>query len=230
MNNFKLLLVEDEENFGSVLKNYLELYDFEIDWAKDGNVGYNLALTKDYHLYIFDVMMPYKDGFTLAAEVKKQRPQIPFIFLTAKSMKEDQLRGFKLGADDFITKPFDSELLLYKIKAILGRTTSVQEEKLKETIFELGNFTFDSSKRNLIFDKQKTRLSPKESKLLALLCQHKNNILSREKALLEIWGNNDYFTKRSMDVYIAKLRKHLAPDPTLKIENIHGEGYTLLEA
>jgi len=227
MAKIKLLIVEDEENFGSVLKNYLELHDFQIDWAKDGNSGYDMAMKNNYHLHVFDIMMPFKDGYTLALEVKKQKPKIPFIFLTAKSMKEDHLKGFKIGADDFISKPFDAELLLYKIRAILGRSIEISQEETKAIHYKIGKFTFDSKKRNLALENNQVRLSPKESKLLALLCDHKNDILSREKALIEIWGNNDYFTKRSMDVYIAKLRKHLAQDSTLKIENIHGEGYSL---
>ena len=219
-----ILLVEDEENFGTVMKSYLELHGLEVDWAKDGNQGWNKVMQNDYDLCILDVMMPNKDGFTLASEIKEKKPDLPLIFLTAKSMKADQLKGYKLGAEDYLTKPFDSELLLYKIRVILKRYT--REEKVDE--YTLGNLHFNVHLRRLTCQDYETRLSPKENQLLAMLCEHLNRVTPREKALIEIWKNDDYFTKRSMDVYIAKLRKHIKCEPSLSIENIHGEGYRLV--
>ena len=222
----KLLIVEDEENFGIVLKSYLEMNGYEVDLAKDGNIGWSKAMQHHYDLCILDVMMPYKDGFTLAQEVKEKKPDLPIIFLTAKGMKEDQIRGFKIGAEDYLTKPFDSELLLYKIKIIINRNA---ERQIKQEPLKIGGFSFDPKLRILKNKNGEKRLSPKESQLLAMLCAYKNDITPRGRALTEIWDNDDYFTKRSMDVYIAKIRKHLGSDESLIIENIHGEGYRLLE-
>lgn len=221
----KILLVEDEENFGNVLKSYLEMNGYEVDWAVDGHKGWNLAIQNYYDLCIMDVMMPFKDGFTLAKEIKIKKPELPLVFLTAKNLKEDQLKGFKLGADDYLTKPIDSELLLYKIKAILGR---VQAKKTLPQVLNIGQFRFEVKSRILSLDGDDKKLSPKESQLLGLLSQHQNQVMPRSLALLQIWKNDDYFTKRSMDVYIAKLRKYLVLDPNISLENVHGEGYRLM--
>lgn len=222
----KLLLVEDEKNFASVLKDYLKMNDFEVELCDNGETASQTFCVGKYDLCILDVMMPKKDGFTLAAEIRALDKNIPLLFLTARGMREDMVKGYKLGADDYITKPFDSELLLLKIKAMLGR----HKTEAVETNFlhQVGNFTFNAKIRRLKSQSQpEIKLSPKEAELLNLLCQHKNDVLPREKALKQIWKEDSYFTARSMDVYIVKLRKYLAADPNVEINNLHGNGYSL---
>ena len=222
-----ILLAEDDPNFGVVLRDYLELHDYQVTLCKDGCQGITAFRKGKYDLCILDVMMPEKDGFTLAREIKKLSPAAPLIFLTAKAMNEDMLDGFRIGADDYITKPFDSEVLLYKIKAILNRkngTPAVQQEK---TEYSIGQYTFQTKLRLLQYQGQEQKLSPKEADLLHMLCQHLNDVLPREEALHKIWHEDSYFTARSMDVYIAKLRKYLKQDPAVEIINIHGQGYRL---
>lgn len=228
MNKTKILLVEDDPNFGSVLKNYLELNDYEVKLCPDGSVGYDQFVTGKYDICILDVMMPRKDGFTLAKEIREKDEHIPIIFLTAKTMKDDILKGFNVGADDYITKPFDSEVLLLKLKAILKRSadkTGVPGQKE----FDLGKYHFNYDHRTIAFGTISQKLSPKEADLLRMLCTHKNELLPRQKALREIWGDDNYFNARSMDVFITKLRKYLKDDPNLDIINIHGKGFRLLE-
>lgn len=221
----KILLVEDESNFGAVLKNYLELSNYAVDWAEDGEKGWLCFKREQYDLCLLDIMMPVKDGVTLAREIRSVNKDLPIIFLTAKGEKEDQIRGYKVGADDYITKPFDTELLLLKIQAVLQRQKrSVKEEALE---FELGGYRFVPAKRHLSFGNEQVRLSPKENSLLKALCRYQNDIMPRQLALIEIWKNDDYFATRSMDVYIAKLRKLLRKDASISIENIHGAGYQL---
>ncbi len=227
----KILLVEDDINFGIILRDYLRLNDFDVTLARNGMEGFE-KFKKDYFdLIILDVMMPYKDGFTLAKEIRARNKQVPLIFLTAKTLKEDMVRGYQLGADDYVNKPFDSEVLLYKIKALLNRrATSVEDEKPEEVHFQIGDFKFDSKLRQLFYkDEKPVKLSPKESKLLKMLAVHKNDLMPREKALTKIWQDDNYFTSRSMDVYIAKLRKLLQRDPAVKIVNIHGAGFRLVD-
>jgi DNA-binding response OmpR family regulator len=229
--NYKILLVEDDINFGVILRDYLRLNDFDVTLARNGMEGFE-KFKKDYfNLIILDVMMPYKDGFTLAKEIRARNKQVPLIFLTAKTLKEDMLKGYQIGADDYINKPFDSEVLLYKIKALLNRRIQPVEEKKEEVFnFEIGNFKFDSKLRQLFYkDEAAVKLSPKESKLLKMLAQHKNDLMPREKALTKIWQDDNYFTSRSMDVYIAKLRKLLQRDENVKIINIHGAGFRLVD-
>lgn len=221
-----ILLVEDEANFGAVLKNYLELSRYNVTLADNGEKGLRAFKRSRPDLCILDVMMPEKDGFTLAREIKEIDEDVPLIFLTARNMKEDQLNGFRIGADDYITKPFDTELLLYKIQAVLKRSVVDEEEKIEE--FEFGHFKFNSRLRTLTDPSDSVRLSPKENDLLKCLCDFLNDVMPRNKALLDIWKNDDYFTKRSMDVYIAKLRKRLKSDPNVEIENIHSSGYRLI--
>lgn len=223
-NRLDIFLVEDDENFGSVLKSYLEMNDFNVNWIKDGALATDEFKKKDYNICILDIMLPNVDGFSIAKRIKEINAEIPIIFLTAKTLKEDILEGFKIGADDYITKPFDSEVLLYKIKAIIKRNKLSKDET---NIFRIGKYEFDSELRTLSYNDDLVKLSPKESKLLKLLCLHKNKVLDREKALTQIWGEDDYFTARSMDVYITKLRKYLKNDATLEIENIHGSGFIL---
>ncbi len=220
----KILLVEDEANFGQVLKCYLELADHDVCLATDGDVGYARFKTGSFDLCILDVMMPKRDGFTLAEDIRKLNRSVPIIFLTARGDKEDQIKGYRSGGDDYLTKPFDSEVLLLKIQAILDRnkTSSKTPDKL-----EIGRYTYFPSRRFLSIDESEEKLSPKEGALLEMLCEHVNHVMPRSEALLKIWKNDDYFTTRSMDVYVAKLRKKLSADASVSIENIHGTGYIL---
>jgi len=224
----KILLVEDDPNFGSVLKNYLELNDYDVKLCQDGFSGYDQFATGKYDICILDVMMPRKDGFTLAKEIREKDDHIPIIFLTAKTMKDDMLKGFNVGADDYITKPFDSEVLLLKLKAILKRSTEKNGDP-KQKEFDIGKFHFNYDHRTIGFGTSSQKLSPKEADLLRMLCLHKNELLPRQKALREIWGDDNYFNARSMDVFITKLRKYLKDDSTLDIINIHGKGFRLLD-
>lgn len=226
----KILLVEDDQNFGDVLKSYLEMNDYDVTLATDGEAGYEEFLKGGYDLCIFDVMMPKKDGFTLAREVREKDKNIPIIFLTAKSLKEDVIGGFKIGADDYISKPFNSEELLYRIMAVLKRATREPESNDEEVYFEFGNFAFDYPIRSLIYkpDGSEEKLSPKEAHLLRLFCLNKNQVLERSEALKKIWGEDNYFTARSMDVFITKLRKYLSKDESIELVNIHGNGFRLM--
>ena len=229
----KILLVEDDQNFGDVLRSYLEMNDFTITLATDGEAGLMEYKKDKYDLCILDVMMPKKDGFTLGKEIREIDSSAPIIFLTAKALKEDVIEGFKIGADDYITKPFNSEELLYRVQAVLKRSQKAinPREELKE--FEFGKFHFNYPLRILTYfdndTKDKAKLSPKESHLLRLFCIHKNEVLTRSKALTEIWEEDNYFTARSMDVFVTKLRKYISRDENLEIVNIHGNGFRLLD-
>jgi DNA-binding response OmpR family regulator len=222
----KILLVEDDLNLGYVLVDFLEMEGFEVKLARDGVAGYKTFQGGKFDLCIFDVMMPQKDGFTLAQQVRKLNTEIPIIFLTAKFLKEDKLQGFKIGADDYITKPFDEEELLARINAILKR---IPTEKNEDRVFKIGNYTFDYQNQTLSINGNTRRLTAKENEILRLLSINKNQILKRQDALYAIWGNNDYFNGRSFDVFITKLRKYLKEDPNLQIENIHTIGFILSE-
>ncbi len=230
----KILLVEDDQNFGDVLRSYLEMHDYNVTLATDGEAGYHAFLKDEFDLCIFDVMMPKKDGFTLGREVREKNKEVPMIFLTAKALKEDVLEGFKIGADDYITKPFNSEELLYRVQAILKRSqkSSNPMEEVKE--FEIGNYHFNYPLRILTYigendEKHKDKLSPKEAHLLRMFCMYKNDVLPRSEALTKIWGEDNYFTARSMDVFVTKLRKYLSKDNQLEIVNIHGNGFRLID-
>lgn len=220
----KILLVEDDPNFGTILKSYLELNDFEVMLKSDGKQGLSAFRSYRFDICILDVMMPEMDGFTLAREIKKLNDKIPLIFLTAKTLKSDVIEGFRTGADDYLTKPFDSELLLYKIKAILKRNQP--DEEMPER-YLIGSLNFDFPLRQLKKGDEVIHLSPKEAHLLKMLCDAKNGILLRKDALEKIWETDNYFTTRSMDVFIARLRKYLKSDPALEIINIHGNGFRL---
>jgi len=224
----KLLLVEDDPNFGSIMKSYLELNDYEVVLKTDGKQGLSAFKSDKFELCILDVMMPEMDGFTLAREIKKSDSNIPFIFLTAKTLKEDMLEGFKTGADDYITKPFDSEVLLYKLKAILKRRSQADENESDLHEFQIGNLHFNFQLRILSHGKEMQQLSPKEARLLKMLCTAKDGILLRKDALVKIWGADNYFNGRSMDVFIARLRKYLKMDPSIEIVNIHGNGFRFI--
>jgi len=225
----KILLVEDDTNFGKVLKNYLELNDFVVELARDGILGLAAFKREKFDLCILDVMMPNLDGFSLGEEIRNIDPDVPLFFLTAKNMKEDILHGYKLGADDYILKPFDSEVLLHKIKAILKRNEAFMAEQNENIEFDFGKFHFNSKLRELKIGDTMFNLSPKENDLLRMLCEFKNDLLPRELALKRIWGSDTYFNGRSMDVYIAKLRKYLKEDEGVEIVNIHGNGFRLVE-
>ena len=220
----KIFLVEDDINFGMVMRSYLEMSQYTVTWISDGKDALSEFAKHDFDLCILDVMLPHVDGFTIAKEIRKKNKHVPIIFLTAKSLKEDILQGFKIGADDYITKPFDSEVLLYKIKAILKRKGILAEEN---TILNIGKYTYDTAHRILKTTDFEKKLSPKEGALLTLFAKNINQIVNRDIALIEIWGENSYFTTRSMDVYITKIRKYLQHDSTINIENIHGSGYVL---
>ena len=226
----RILLVEDDPNFGIVLRDYLGMNNFEVVLAKNGMEGFEKFKKQEYDVCILDVMMPYKDGFTLAREIRQQNQHVPIIFLTAKTMKEDVLEGYKAGADDYLNKPFDSEVLLVKIKTILElKSIKSQSVQSKQFEFEIGNFQLNSKLRFLSYaGEEPIKLSPKENELKKLLALHLNDLMPRELALTQIWRDDNYFTSRSMDVYIAKLRKYLKKDEKVEILNIHGEGFRLV--
>ncbi|HAP71405.1 MAG TPA: DNA-binding response regulator [Cryomorphaceae bacterium] len=227
MDKQHILLVEDDINFGKLLRDTLTFNDYEVTLERDGVQGLRAFKQGTFDLCIFDIMMPKKDGLTLATEVKEIDNGQPLIFLTAKGQKEDIIAGYSAGADDYLVKPFDTDVLLYKIQAIIGRKSAEIEEEPDELI--LGKFTFFPKIRQLILNGEVVRLSPKESDLLKMMIAHRNQLLPRSKALLKIWKEDNYFTGRSMDVYVAKLRKYLRPDERLRIENVHGEGFRLVD-
>ena len=222
----KILLAEDDENLGELLKNYLRVKLFETDLFEDGEKAFDGFRKKKYDLCILDVMMPIKDGFTLAQEIRAINKAVPIIFLTARSMKNDVLEGFKIGADDYITKPFNMDELLFRIEAILRR---VKADSLHTPqIYTLGNYTFDAQKQVLQSDHTSYKLTTKESELLSLLCDNANQVLERNYALRSIWEDDNYFNARSMDVYITKLRKYFKDEPMVEILNVHGRGFKLV--
>jgi DNA-binding response OmpR family regulator len=224
----KILLVEDDQNFGDVLCSYLEMHDYDVTLATDGEAGFRAFHQGIFDLCIFDVMMPKKDGFTLAKEIRETDKTTPIVFLTAKSMKEDIIAGFRIGADDYITKPFSSEELLYRIQAILKRSQPTDGRDKDKTEFLIGQYHFDYPTRVLKLENKKDKLSPKEAQLLRLFCLYMNEVLPRSIALTQIWGEDNYFTARSMDVFVTKLRKYLKADENIEIVNIHGNGFQLL--
>jgi two-component system, OmpR family, response regulator len=228
MSTTRILLAEDESNLGNLLKNYLNAKGFETSLYANGMVALEKFPGRHFNLCILDIMMPEMDGLALAKEIRKIEPDIPIIFLTAKNQKEDILEGFRSGADDYITKPFSMEELLYRIQAILKRTSGSAHLK-KEDFYKIGNYTFDPVKQLLSFGGESVKLTTKESELLELLCRHGNEVLERNFALKSIWIDDNYFNARSMDVYITRLRKYLKKDPSVKILNVHGRGYKLLE-
>ena len=213
---------------GTLLKEYLNAKGFDTELATDGVEGTKMFKRSSYDFILLDVMMPLKDGFTLAKEIREEDKHTPILFLTAKSMKEDTLEGFKSGGDDYITKPFSMEELLARINAILRRTSALPEEGEQTVQYKIGLYSFDYNKQKLISPSSEVKLTTKENELLYLLCKNKNNIMERSYALKAIWGDDNYFNGRSMDVYIAKLRKHLKEDEGVEILNIHGRGFKLL--
>ena len=223
----RILLAEDDDNLGPLLKEYLQAKNFETDLVTDGEKAFKNFQRNLYDLCILDVMMPVKDGFAVAKEIRTINKDIPIMFLTAKSLKDDILHGFKLGADDYITKPFNMEELLFRIEAILRRTKA--DSKFSgETVYKLGKYTFDFQKQTLSSDDTVHKLTTKESELLKLLCDNMNDVLERNYALKSIWEDDSYFNARSMDVYITKLRKYLKDEPSVEILNVHGKGFKLI--
>ena len=222
----KILLVEDDPNLGSITSEYLSAKGFDCQWEKDGEAGYQKILKEKFDLLIFDVMMPIKDGFTLAKDVRGIDKKTPILFLTAKSMKEDTLKGFEIGADDYVTKPFNMEELIARIKAIINRT---KENTNHFDDITIGKMSFNPKMQILKSKDKSIKLTTKESELLILLCKNKNDILERNFALKAVWGDDNYFNGRSMDVYIAKLRKYLKEETNIQIINVHGKGFKLLE-
>lgn len=228
MDKLKILIVEDDPNLGQILSEYLEIKGLDTILCKDGEEGFEQFNQGVFDLCILDVMMPKKDGFTLAKEIRALDKLIPIIFLTAKSMKEDTIKGLKIGADDYITKPFSMEVLLLRIQAVMRRVGSNNSIDPNSSVFRVGKFEFDINKQELIADGETTKLTTKESGLLKLLVVNKNKTLQRSIALNDVWGNDTYFNARSMDVYIAKLRKLIKADDSLQILTVHGEGFKLL--
>ena len=228
MNEDRILIVEDDQNLGQILDDYLRIKGFITALRRDGNEGYKAFMQEEFDLCILDVMMPKKDGFTLAKEIRKINSQIPIIFLTAKSMKEDTINGFQIGADDYVTKPFSMEELLLRIKAILKRTSwqSKKEDIPKE--YDFGKCKLLHHQQLLLVNGEEKSLTTKECELLQIFVENINSLVDRTLALKKIWKDDSYFNARSMDVYIAKLRKHLSGDPTLKIQTVHGQGFKLV--
>ena len=222
----RILLCEDDESLGMLLREYLQAKGYEAELFPDGDAGYKAFLKNRYEMCVLDVMMPKKDGFQLAQEIRQVNAEIPIIFLTAKNLKEDIFDGFKIGADDYITKPFSMEELVFRIEAILRRVNGKKNNEA--TTYQIGSFVFDTQKQTLTRGEDVTKLTTKECDLLKLLCEHANEILQRDFALKTIWVDDNYFNARSMDVYITKLRKHLRPDSNVEIINIHGKGYKLI--
>lgn len=227
MKNTLVLLAEDDSNLGNLLRNYLTAKNYETMLYENGSLALQAFSSGNFGLCILDIMMPEMDGLTLAKEIRLKDPNVPIIFLTAKNQKEDVIEGFKYGGDDYITKPFSMEELLYRIEAILRRSVNTAIKK-KENSYVIGDYTFDPLKQILAHKNQSIKLTTKESELLELLCIHGNEILERNYALRTIWIDDNYFNARSMDVYITRLRKYLRNDPSVKILNVHGKGYKLL--
>jgi two-component system response regulator VicR len=225
---FHILLAEDDRNLGNLLKNYLEAKGYQTSLCLNGHEAIEMFASQQIDFCILDIMMPVKDGFSVAKEIRQKDKTTPILFLTAKSMQEDKLKGFELGADDYLTKPFSMEELLLRIQAILRRLKDKPQPTSDETIFTIGSYTFDVHRQTLTIGKNEQKLTSKESGLLRLLCLHVNDVLTRSEALTEIWNNDSYFNARSMDVYIVKLRKYLKQDPTVGLINVHGVGFKLV--
>lgn len=222
----RILLVEDDENLGFVIEDNLKDHDFEVTRKKDGDAGYETFLSQDFDLCILDVMLPKTDGFTLGKKIRKQKPELPIFFLTAKNSETDKLRGLTIGAEDYITKPFNIDELVLRISNML-RTLQLAKKPRKQHLFKLGSLTFNSKENQLITPQKNIHLTKKQAELLKLLCTEKETVVTRDVALRVVWGKSDYFMGRSMDVFITKLRKFLSADPDVRIETIHGTGFKL---
>ncbi|MEO0552212.1 MAG: response regulator transcription factor [Bacteroidota bacterium] len=225
MSSAKILLAEDDENLGYILKEYLEMKEYQVTLARDGEEGLDYFQQANYDLCLLDVMMPKKDGFTLATEIRAMNTTIPIIFLTAKALKVDKLKGFKIGADDYIVKPVDEEELDARIRAIIKRSSPVADSTSSN--YEIGNYQFDYANLRLSLNGEVQQMTQKEGDMLKALCDHQGNILDRQSTLKSLWGESDYFNRRSMDVFISRLRKYLSKDPSITIRNVHGKGFVL---
>ncbi|MBR6169112.1 MAG: response regulator transcription factor [Bacteroidaceae bacterium] len=225
-NKLHILLCEDEESLGMLVREYLQAKGYDAELYLDGEAGYKAFMRTKFDMCLLDVMMPKMDGFTLAREIRMVNAEVPIIFLTAKNLKDDILEGFKLGADDYLTKPFSMDELVYRMEAILRRVKVKSTRNV--TQYQLGKFLFDTQRQILSLGDKQTKLTTKECELLTMLCAHSNDVLERELALKTIWIDDNYFNARSMDVYITKLRKHLKDDPSIEINNVHGKGYRLI--
>ncbi len=224
----KVLLAEDDKNLGSILTSYLEAKGFPAVLCQNGQIAFDQFKKEKFDFCIIDVMMPVKDGFTLAKEIRQIDAKIPILFLTAKAMQEDKLKGFELGADDYLTKPFSMEELLMRMHAIIRRTTESKTLETHRNIYEIGKFSFDFNRQNLKSEEEEHKLTSKESELLKMLCENVNDVLDRSEALKKIWFDDSYFNARSMDVYVTKLRKYLKSDPSIEVINVHGVGFKLV--
>lgn len=225
-NKLHILLCEDEESLGMLVREYLQAKGYDAELYLDGEAGYKAFVKGEYDMCLLDVMMPKMDGFTLARELRMINAEVPIMFLTAKNLKDDILEGFKLGADDYLTKPFSMDELVYRMEAILRRVKARNNQMAVR--YQLGRFVFDTQRQLLTIGEKSTKLTTKESELLTMLCTHMNDVLERDLALKTIWIDDNYFNARSMDVYITKLRKHLKDDPNVEINNVHGKGYRLV--
>jgi DNA-binding response OmpR family regulator len=223
----RLLLVEDDQSFGYVMKAYLEMNDFAVHWAKSGSEALRLISELPFELCILDIMLPDSNGFAIARQINAGYPEMPFIFLTARALKVDKLKGYKLGCDDYITKPIDEELLIAKIQAILKRSGRSEQTSREKTTYQIGRFQFDYRNQQLKYEDQQRHLTEKEGRLLKMFCDHPNRLVRREKALKDIWGKNDLFNRKTMDVFIFKLRQYLEADERVRIKNVHGKGFIL---
>jgi len=221
---FKILLAEDDLNLGILLVDYLEAEGFDVKLCKDGELALKAFQNHQFDLCLLDVMMPNMNGFSVAKAIRLKDKKIPIIFITAKSLREDKLKGYGLGADDYITKPFDEEELFWKINAVIRRSASTKSERPTELI-SIGNYTFDFANQSLTIGSKTKRITEKESEILNYLCAHRNHVIKREELLKDLWGENDYFFGRSLDVFITKIRKYLKGDPNLSIENVFGVGF-----
>jgi two-component system OmpR family response regulator len=226
--NLKILLAEDDKNLGDILKTYLEAKGYPTTLCVNGEEAYDLFTKENFDFVVLDIMMPLKDGFTVAREIRKTNKKIPILFLTAKSMQDDILKGFQLGADDYITKPFSMEVLLMRMNAILRRSQGADKSVPQTSQYRIGNFVFDHQRQILALNGLEQKLTAKEADLLNLLCQNANEVLDRSIALKEIWRDDSYFNARSMDVYVTKLRKFLREDPEVELLNVHGIGFKLV--
>jgi len=226
-NKTRLLLVEDDMNLGFVIQDTLTRNGYKVHLCRDGKEGLKYYNSNEYDLCIFDVMLPEKDGFSLAEDIRKTDDQIPIIFLSAKSMTDDKIQGFKSGGDDYVTKPFSNEELILRIEAILRRTSGQPGNREMKDVYEIGKFTFDHRVFTLTNGKEERKLTKKEAEVLRLLCMHKDQVLPRDLVLNMVWGDDTYFLGRSLDVFISKLRKYLKEDESVQIMNVHGVGFRL---
>lgn len=224
----RILLAEDDHNLGTILKAYLEAKGFPTTLCDDGQQAYDAFIKSNFNFCILDVMMPVKDGFSLAKDIRKVDPKVPILFLTAKTMQEDIIEGLEIGADDYMTKPFSMDELLLRINAIYRRTYFDKPGDSEKSFFQIGKYSFDYARQILKFDGKEQKLTSKEAQLLKMLCDRTNYVLDRSEALKKIWLDDNYFNARSMDVYIAKLRKYLKDDPSVELLNVHGKGFKLL--